>query len=220
MTQALWFVPYLVAAVVHVSSLALGEAPIAEPTKFMLMPLLIVALVATLRRRLQRADVLMLCALILCWVGDIFVSSADDSAFLIGLAGFFLAHVLYLVIFRLELVHDRIPRAAVALLLWWPGMLWLLHPYLGFFFVPLAVYGFVIALSTAAALATNRFIAVGAVAFLISDTVLAYALFAPQRAWWNADAIIMFFYALAQLLIVLGFLREQVPTVNAANVTE
>lgn len=214
-----WFVPYFLVSVVHVVSLALQAAAVANATKFLLMPALILAVVFGSRRRLRGAELGLIAALLFAWAGDIFLSNAGSSSFVIGLAAFLLAHIVYLVLFLGSVRTRRIPWATAVLVVWWVGMLVVLHNDLGSFLVPLAVYGLALGSSTAAAFATNPTIAAGALLFLASDTSLAWALFAPTGAWWNSDAVIMFLYTAGQLLIVLGFLRGRNRSVQAASVS-
>ncbi|MGV8850948.1 MAG: lysoplasmalogenase family protein [Rhodoglobus sp.] len=209
MFAARWFVPYLAISVVHVASLTIGADAAAHVTKFLLMPSLIVAVVVALRFRLRGAGFALVAALAFAWIGDIFVSDTGSSSFLIGLAAFLLTHVAYLFIFIHNVRTRDIPWATSLLLVWWVGLLLLLHDYLDAFLLPLAAYGIVLGASTAAAFATNAAVAVGAVLFLVSDTALASALFVPISAWWNSDTTIMVLYLAGQFLIVVGILRAR-----------
>ncbi|RLQ80286.1 lysoplasmalogenase [Salinibacterium amurskyense] len=214
------FLAYFAVAVLHVASLAAGWDDMAVVTKFSLMPALMVGVVIVRRRPFSWPDYLLLAALTLSWLGDIFVSDAASSRFLVGLGSFFAAHALYLVLFLRVVKSRRVPMLALLLVVWWAGLLFLLRDDLGFFFVPLAVYGAVLAASTAAALATSRLIATGAVLFLASDSALAWALFAPSPVWWQSDVVIMTLYIAGQFLIATGFIRARNARGNTASVSE
>lgn len=200
---------FLVAATFHIVSLVMEWRDLATVTKFALMPTLIVGVVLVGRRWLARPDFLLIAALVLAWVGDIFVGDAAGASFIVGLGAFLAAHVVYFFLFVRALKSRRVPRLALVLVFWWGGLLAVLHDDLGVFFVPLAVYGATLGASTAAALATNPLIAAGAVLFLASDTALAWSLFSPMAVWWQSDAVIMALYAAGQLLIAWGVVSRR-----------
>lgn len=219
MPSARWFVPYLAVSAIHVLGLACGQDGAANTTKFLLMPALVVAIAGSLRLKFRAPDGALVLALVFAWVGDIFVSNTGSSSFIIGLAAFLCTHVVYFVLFIRSLRTRHIPWSTTGLVVWWMGMLLLLRDDLGVFLLLLAIYGIVLGASTAAAFATSATIATGAVLFLVSDTSLAWALFAPTGAWWNSDAVIMALYVSGQLLIVTGFLRLRSRAREAASVT-
>ncbi|WP_010205157.1 lysoplasmalogenase family protein [Salinibacterium sp. PAMC 21357] len=127
----------------HILSLVLGADDVAHVTKLLLlMPLLMVVVVGSQRRSFGTAEIAVLAALSFAWIGDVFVSDASSSSFVIGLAAFLLCHVVYFTIFVRTVRTRRIPLAALLLVGWWGGTL-----------------------------------------FLLSDTSLAWALFAPTRTW-------------------------------------
>ncbi|QAV69038.1 lysoplasmalogenase [Salinibacterium sp. UTAS2018] len=220
MTFLRGFIAYCVVATVHVVSLAAGWDDVASASKFSLMPALILGVVIARRRPFSRPDYLLLAALALSWLGDIFVADAESSSFLVGLAAFFGAHALYLVLFLTAVRSRRIPGLTALLIVWWVGLLVILRHDLGFFFIPLAVYGAVLAASTAAAFATQRLIAAGAVLFLASDTALAGALFSPSAVWWQSDVLIMSLYIAGQGAIAAGVVRARNAPQNTASVGE
>lgn len=214
-----WFGIYVAVTLVHVVSLLVGWGAIATPSKFLLMPALGVAVVLASARPFRWPDYGFIAALALAWIGDIFVSDAASSSFIIGLAAFLAAHAVYLALFLKTVRSRRIPWSTAVLVVWWVGLLVILRDDLGLFFVPLAAYGAVLAASTASAFATNRLIASGAVLFLASDAALAWALFAPVAVWWQSDAVIMALYTGGQLLIAIGFVAARRGSRKAASVS-
>jgi uncharacterized membrane protein YhhN len=76
--------------------------------------------------------------------------------------------------------------------------------------VAVAVYGASLALMVALATGVSRLAAVGAVSFLVSDTVLGYGAFVDPPATPAVRALVMATYLGAQLLIVLAVRREAV----------
>ena len=198
------FAPYVVVGVIHVASLATGDTALSGPTKVALMPALAVALLLTLPRGRGAVALWGGLALLFAWGGDILLSAPGGEGFVVGLGLFMLAHAAYLVLFLRPLRDRGIPRLAFLYVPWWAALLVLLAPHLGLLLVPVAVYGLVLGASAAAALGTTRIVAVGALVFLLSDTLLAFKLFYPGFHLWQQDAMIMLGYIAGQGLIIAG----------------
>jgi uncharacterized membrane protein YhhN len=208
------FVPYVVVGVVHVGALVAGVTAVSGPTKIALMPALALALFVSLRRAPGAVGLWGGIALLFAWGGDILLSAPGDTGFIIGLGLFMLAHAAYLVLFLRPLRDRGIPPLALAYVPWWAALLVLLAPHLGVLLLPVAVYGLVLGASSAAALASTRIVAVGALLFLLSDTLLAFKLFYPGFQLWQQDAIIMVGYIAGQGLIIAGAVlhsRQAIP---------
>jgi uncharacterized membrane protein YhhN len=199
-------VPYLAVSVIHVVALVVGMTAVSTPTKWLLMPALLFALVATAPRS-RLVIVVGGVAVILSWCGDVLISTPGGTGFVLGLASFLLAHVTYLVLFLAVLRTRRVPVWALVYVVWLVGLLIVITPHLGTLVVPVVAYGVILAASTAAALGTSRPVALGALLFLLSDSVLVFKLFWPGFAGPQADAIIMVLYLLSQGLIVWGVLK-------------
>jgi uncharacterized membrane protein YhhN len=202
------FVPYVIVGVVHVASLATGVTALSGPTKVALMPALALALFVSLPRGRNAVAFWGGLALLFAWGGDVLLSTPEGTGFVVGLGLFMLAHAAYLVLFLRPLKDRRIPRLAFFYVPWWAALLVLLAPYLGVLLVPVAVYGLVLGASAAAALGTTRIIAIGALVFLCSDTLLAFKLFYPGFLLWQQDAIIMLGYIAGQGLIIAGAVQH------------
>ncbi len=198
------FAPYVIVGLVHLGTLVAGEGTGSSITKLLLMPALLAAVLWALR--LRRSDLLVFAVLgiLFSWAGDGLIESPGDVGFLLGLGGFLLAHVAYLVLFLRPLRERRIPWFAAAYALWWVILVLYLAPHIGVLLVPVAVYGLALAASSAAALATNRHAALGALAFLLSDTLLAFKLFLPGWDFYPIDVVIMTLYIAGQGLIAYG----------------
>lgn len=201
------FVPYLVISLVHLATLVTGS-DWSGPTKVLLMPALLLALLGGVRR-VRPIVVLWLGAGILCsWAGDVLLAAPGGIGFLLGLGAFLLAHAAYLVLFRGPLRRRGLSWWAFPYLAWWLALLLVLRPHLGGLFIPVALYGLVLGASAAFALGTNRITAAGALLFLLSDSILAFKLFWPDFELWQQDALIMLCYCAGQGLIAFGAIRQ------------
>jgi uncharacterized membrane protein YhhN len=216
---ALRFLPVAVMGAAHLIALFIAELDIAGAqvmagaTKAWLMPALLVSslwAIPTVRSRIALWGTL---AIVFSWFGDVLLASPGDSGFLIGLGSFFLAHVAYLVLILRHLALKRrrwlvaSPAAAVAVV-WWGGFVLLLAPYAGSLLIPIALYGLVLAAMATAAWLANRLVAIGAMFFLASDSILGLSMFVPNFDFWQIDVVIMLTYLLGQTLIAGGAVRH------------
>lgn len=156
-------------------------------------------------------------ALVLSWLGDVFLMFESENGlfFILGLASFLLAHIGYIV--SMTLTSDvpfsssiKSPRALYIILIAGYAVVFLktLYPGLGEMQVPVFLYAFVIMSMIAVAVMRSapgsRVVLAGAMLFVVSDSVLAYAKF--MDAFTGSREFTMFTYMLAQLLLVQGFL--------------
>jgi uncharacterized membrane protein YhhN len=144
-------------------------------------------------------------ALVLSLLGDVFLMLPSD-AFVAVLGSFLLAHVAYIVGLNLESDGNwwwAIPVAAVVGVLGArlvQGIRRSGHPEM---VVPVVAYVLTIAVMVASALASgNAVAAVGAVSFMISDSLIGEQRFVRPRGW--QPVAIMVTYHLAQALLVLS----------------
>ncbi len=225
--RLLWFVPYPVVVVVHLGGLFLRDlgvpvaGDVASATKPMLMLALLGGFLAATPAPRARIAVWTSAALVLSLAGDVLFAQPGDLGFILGLGCFLAAHVAYTILFLGPLRTSRMPRLAALYGLWWFGLVAVLLPHLGGLAVPVLVYGAVLGLSAASALSTNRTIAVGALLFLLSDSVLAFKLFFPGFDFWQKDFVTMALYCAGQGLIALGVVFATRSRVSvAASTTE
>lgn len=146
-------------------------------------------------------------ALLFSAAGDVFLALDRVRLFLPALASFLLAHLAYLALF---LKHRARPSPRqwlliVLLLAYAVIMLSVLTPGLGKLLLP--VYGYVaaiIAMGVAAlALPGKPLVGLGAVSFILSDSLIALDKFVEPIAW--AGPAIWTTYVAAQVLILLGW---------------
>lgn len=171
------------------------------------------SLAITLRIRL-----LTLGALVFSLAGDILLMFVNLSAhfFTAGLAAFLLAHILYTYVFLKSRNTTKKPGLFVSVLLVYGISLFLLlQAYLGKMLLAVLLYMLVILIMATAAYLRYKTVSkisyylvlIGAILFLISDSLLAINKFYTPLAYSNIS--IMFSYAFAQLFIVLGLLKQQ-----------
>jgi uncharacterized membrane protein YhhN len=151
-------------------------------------------------------------ALALSTLGDILLDLDPQRLFVFGLGSFLVAHVVYIFLFvrnrrrTIPVGASRVVLAVVVLLYSVAVSAWLL-PSLGGLIVPVAIYMCAItAMVVSAILARfqNPWIVVGAILFLISDSLLAVNKFkapVPYR-----DLLVWSTYYVGQYGIAIGFL--------------
>lgn len=198
---------FVVVASVHLVALFVHANSVAVPTKALLMPALLLAFVVALPSWRTEITLWGSLALLLAWSGDVFLGAPGEVGFLVGLGSFLLAHVMYLLLYVRPLRTRRIPWYALIFGVWWVALVVLLVPFVGDLAIPVAIYGLVLCSAAAVAMGTTWLVALGAVTFLVSDTILAFKMFHPDFALWQADFVIMFFYIGGQALIILGTVR-------------
>lgn len=184
-------------------------------TKPLLMPLLMLGFYTASVKRNGALFNLIFIALFLSWAGDVLLQM--KGMFIPGLISFLLAHVFYIVYFR-KTGRDKLgllqlqPLLAISVLIYILLFLWLLYPYLDTLKIPVTVYGITIGTMLLMAINTKRKLSddasalfvVGALLFVISDSLLAVNLFAMNHL--VLSLCVMLTYASAQYLIVKGAL--------------
>ncbi|MDP3208854.1 MAG: lysoplasmalogenase [Rhodoglobus sp.] len=202
------FAPFAVVGLVHLTILVLGIDAWSTPTKALLMPALLTGFLVALPTRRTELALVGTIAIVLSWAGDLLLSTPGNVGFLVGLGSFMLAHATYIVLFRRALRTRRMPLLALIFAAWWVALVFVLAPHLGVLLVPVAFYGVVLGLSAATALGSYRVVAIGALLFLLSDTILAFKMFWPDFSMWQADFVIMVGYLAGQGLIAVGAVRH------------
>ena len=164
---------------------------------------------------------ILLTALSFSWIGDIVLMFAEKGElyFIIGLVAFLISHVFYIVLFLRQSKETnamKIPLfwlSCIVVLLYLNTMLSLLFPTLGGLKIPVSVYAATISLMLIIALkgyfewknTARYFILIGALSFVISDSLLAINKFhspLPEASFW-----IMITYLAAQFCITSGILK-------------
>lgn len=163
-------------------------------------------------------------AMFFCWAGDVLLlKQADDEMFFIlGLVAFLIGHLLYILAYRelrwtdaaSGLLMPQKIRVSFPVALAGTGLIVVLLPTLGGLMIPVIVYAVVLmGMVMASFFRYGRtspdsfwFVAVGALLFMVSDSILAINKFhTPFEA---ASPLIMLTYILAQYLIAQGAVRH------------
>jgi len=210
--------PYLAVTALHLACDAAGWDTLASVTQVLLMPALALFLIASARQptRLVR---LTRWALLFSWLGDSVPRLLDgDAAFGAMLGCFLVAQVFYIRAFWPYAGRSvlRVRRAALtpyaaALLV----LLGLCVPAAGVLAPAVVVYGCCLAAMAVLATGVNPLTWAGGTIFMVSDSLIAMDAFdvwtQPGHDFW-----VMATYCTAQLLLVLGVLREASPETGQA----
>ncbi len=164
---------------------------------------------------------LIIAALLFSWFGDVLLlfDKQFSPLFIFGLVSFLIAHILYVVYFiqirGLNLLKGKTNILISLIVTAYSGIFYaVLFPHLGDMTVPVLIYclaisGMVIASFRAFDIANQTFgkiCVAGTILFAISDSVLAYNRFVDPIQF--GGAIVIFLYAIGQLLITEGALRN------------
>ncbi|KQX73746.1 lysoplasmalogenase [Aeromicrobium sp. Root472D3] len=204
-----WLVAFGLVAVVHLALNAAGTTPLDSISKCLLAPLLAVWVAR------QGGPRLLVVALALCFLGDLFLEI--DDLFVVGMAAFAGAHVAFVTLFVRRGALDRLRRrpqaavayavVAVAMVAWcWGGLEPALKP-------AIPVYAALLVGTATVSLAVDVRAGVGGALFLVSDGIIALS----QAGRIDADATatglaIMTLYIAAILLLATGVVRRDART--------
>lgn len=160
----------------------------------------------------------VIAALFFSWVGDVLLmfDARNEIFFILGLASFLLAHIFYILYFHHVRVKQKVksnPWLLVVVVVYYGALITWLSPYLGDMKLPVRIYGIIISFMLMMALHmlfiknkhAGRRMAMGAVLFIISDSLLAINKF--YQSFEMAGILIMLTYGLAQFFIVSGAIR-------------
>ena len=158
-----------------------------------------------------RGKWLLVAAVVFSGAGDVILDLTFQGNFIAGLVSFLTAHIFYVALFLKGAAVRRNMILPTVLAVAFPAaMAAFLWPHLGQMQLPVAVYIGVISSMLVTSLHRSRLnftVIAGAIAFVISDSVLALNKFYSPFPW--ARYAIMATYYLAQYLIVTGVLQEQ-----------
>ncbi|MGB4844797.1 MAG: lysoplasmalogenase [Ferruginibacter sp.] len=191
---------------------------------FIVKPLLIPALLLLLffSHSTIPGKKLLFTGLVFSWLGDVLLlfDYKHELFFIFGLVSFLTTHVFYILYFlRVRSANESLlkkrPIYIALVLCYGISLVWQLFPHLGDLKLPVIVYAAVICTmllcSLHVFLKLNRkaagFYVAGALAFVISDSLLAINKFYEPFAY--AGVYIMLTYCVAQYLIVRGYIEQK-----------
>lgn len=209
---------YAVVVVLELLFIYVDQPQLRWFTKPLLMPLLMLGFYAASANRSGTLFYLILFALVLSWAGDVLLQM--KGMFIPGLISFLLAHVFYIIYFskvgkgKKGILQEQ-PLLGIPVLIYIVIFLWLLYPFLNELKIPVTVYGVAIGTMLLMAINTRRKLSngasalffLGALLFVISDSLLAVNLFAQSH--FVLSLCVMLTYAAAQYLIVKGALANE-----------
>ena len=207
---------YTVLVLVDLLFIYLRENEMRWISKPLLMPVLMLFFVTSVKMKSGTQFYLILAALFLSWCGDVLLQA---NLFIPGLVSFLLAHVCYIFYFK-QAGNNRKGLIQTKPLLFLPVTLYiilllvLLFPHLQELKIPVVVYSITIGVMLLMAINTRQqinnkastFLIIGALLFVLSDSLLAINLFVENH--WVISFAVMATYATAQYLIVKGALMS------------
>ncbi|WP_433829697.1 lysoplasmalogenase [Flavobacterium anhuiense] len=218
MRNSSFFKIYVAFSIIYLIILLSGYERFDLFLKPILMP--IIGFGAYFYRKFPTQNIL-LAALALSWLGDVILLFTDlgEIYFILGLVCFLTAHIVYCILFnKQKRIRKRQNKTififgSILIAIYLIGMVATLMPYLGDLEIPVSIYASVISIMLLFAFngflvwekPGNQFVFIGALFFVISDSILAVNKFyAPIP---KSSFFIMLTYLLAQYLIVLGVLK-------------
>lgn len=209
---------YISFSVLYLGLILIGKEDFAWFLKPFLLPFLLFAVVRFGKFSSQKW---LLTALLFCWIGDVVLlfANRNELYFIIGLVFFLVGHLSYITLFvqqKKDHNGNKSPLFWIMILVvlfYLKSMLALLFPTLGALKIPVTLYATTISAMLIIALLGyfswkelgKYFILIGAVCFVISDSLLAINKFntpLPFASFW-----IMLTYLMAQYAIVHGILN-------------
>ncbi len=204
---------FVIALSLHLAGMLLVN----ETIQFVSKPLIVIALIGyfivATKATGKGPGTWIILALFFSSTGDILLLFQHQKPlfFLLGLSAFLLAHIFYIIFFHGVRIREAIAgRWWLLLIVYYGFLMALLSDYLGNMKLPVRVYGAVISFMLMLALhmyflkirKAAWLLVIGALLFVISDTVLAI-----NKFYWpfeQAGFFIMLTYGIAQLFIIKG----------------
>jgi len=163
----------------------------------------------------------ILSALFFSWLGDVFLLFEQhyELFFIAGLSAFLIAHLCYIFVFNLDVKTFQLlktkPFLPLLLMLYLFGFLYLLYPDLNELLLPVCIYASIICTMLLFAilrygqvnLQSFKFCCLGALLFVLSDSVIAINKF--LLSFKLAYPIIITLYAIGQFYIIKGSLLNK-----------
>lgn len=165
---------------------------------------------------------ILLAGLFFSWLGDVLLlfENRHPLFFILGLVSFLTTHIFYIIYFlKIRPLHTSLlkkyPFLFVLVVLYGITLVWQLFPHLGDLKIPVVVYASVICSMLLCSLhiyyrvnsKAAVYYVVGAMAFVISDSLLAINKFYEPFVY--SGIFIMLTYCAAQYFIVSGYIEQK-----------
>lgn len=169
-------------------------------TKPLLLPIIIWFYFTYSKQEVFRINRWFLSGLILSFLGDVFL--LFGWGFMPGLGSFLLAHICYIIYF-FKIKKKNVWSWLPFVFLYLGSFIYYIYPYLNEMKIPVVIYGITIATMLYFSISTYSLLLIlGAILFVISDSVLAINMFVEHST--EKELVVMITYVLAQLMLVLG----------------
>ncbi len=216
-----WLYIYILVLVGDVTGIAAGIDYLHVFCKPLLMPVLLWGLLSNRINIATTPWPLIAAGLFFSWAGDLFLlyEARNPNFFIGGLASFLLAHICYIIYYfkcgaSITAAFKKHPLWLTIAIAYSVALVVLLFPKLGSLLIPVIAYAAVLTTMLIASIAaipavskkSSVLLVAGAVAFVVSDSLLAINKFYQPFAM--AGVLIMITYGVAQLLITKGALAN------------
>jgi len=189
-------------------------------SKALIIPLLMILLLVSFRNIKNRIHFFLFAGLVFSWVGDMVLglSAKNGNIFILGLASFLFAHIMYILVFLLTPGKNYIQKHRLYILIpiavYGIALVSYLFNDLSEMRIPVILYTIVILTMLAGAINRKEkvnmmsytMVLAGAIFFVISDSVIALNKFSIK--FESSETIIMSTYIVAQYLIVAGYIFQ------------
>lgn len=218
MRKNIWIIVFAATLAVYIAGILMPNESLQYICKPFLMPLLMVHFILQTKGISSSIKKWIVGALLFSWAGDVLLMFVpkDEIFFMLGLSAFLIAHIFYIIFFHHIRVKEAVkgnPWLMVIVVVYYGALITLLSPYLADMKWPVRVYGIVISFMFMLAMhmlfiknkTAGKWMMIGALLFVISDSVLAINKF--YQPFEAAGVAIILTYALAQLFIVQGAVK-------------
>lgn len=188
--------------------------------KALIIPVLMILFLLNPAPHPNRLHKFMFAGLFFSWAGDVTLEFSQNNGnfFILGLACFLLAHIMYLTVFFFTpgkniITGNRI-YLIIPVLIYGTMLVSFLYAYLASMRLPVILYAIVILTMLTAAINRKEkvekvsyyLVLGGAILFVISDSAIAVNKFSYQ--FKSSEIVIMSTYIVAQYLIVAGYIYQ------------
>lgn len=197
---------FFIAAIADVYGIIFANETVKVIAKPMLLTLLVVVYLVAVKEPLFW----YVLGMFLCFIGDVLLMFNGANFFMFGLAAFLLGHVVYIKVTSMFLPSNitmKMISSAFPFVVFFAVLMYLIYSNLGGMLIPVTVYGITISTFGSVALLNyrneksteNLWLLVGALLFLLSDSLIALNKFYEPNDIYGVS--IMITYILAQFLI-------------------